>query len=127
MGRDGAGGEHFVRIGRRAGIGRARVVAAGGGQTAGPNQIFDATPCGCGLTRNEIQRDSGNEQRRAADEEARYAPGKSASSVAAAERTAGTAEPFAVAAPGRGEDRDGVVETGFESGSREGGKEINFY
>src|SRR4051812_36927541 len=119
MGGDGAPGEHFVRIGRRAGVGRARVLAAGGGQTAGPNQIFDATPRGCGLTRNEIQRDSGNEQRRAAHEEARYAAGKSASAVATAERTAGTAESFAVAAPGRGEDRDSVVATGFESRSRE--------
>ena len=85
----------------------------------GADEVFDATSRGGGLTRNEIQGIGRNEQRRVADKKARHAPGEFASAVATTERTTGTAEPVAVVAPGRREDRDGLGAT-----SSEGGDEI---
>ena len=111
-------GQHFIRAGWRDRIGRARISSAGGGQVAGANEVFNPAPRRCGLTNYENQRDIGNEHGRAADQEARFAPGEFASALAAAERPARTAEPVTPAAPGCGPHRDGAFAARGQGGRR---------
>jgi len=45
--------EYFVRARRCAGIGRARIIAPGGGQVAGAHEVLEPAPRGGGLRKHE--------------------------------------------------------------------------